>query len=162
MSVLTSPLGARTLNEYALVIRDSLAADEDAATLEATLRAFDSAAANEAVKARLAQAIANANQTGQVKSSGQVVSSLTGAGTGYAVGEVFPVTGEGTGAYVRVLTVGGSGEILTIEYSMGVGYETTATVDDSSSVGGSSATFSTVISNDQKVLADAAASIAGA
>ncbi len=160
MSQLRKPLTAGAADEYVNEIVARLVAGDDAAALETAIRAFDSAAAGDVVKARLAQAINVANGT-KILSNGQVSVSLTAAGTGYSVRDRIPISGDGVGGEVTVQEVGGSGEIVAWTTVGGVDYVSTANVN-TTGIGNADATFDTVIDNKAQTLADAAAAIAAA
>lgn len=160
MSQLRKPLTAGAVDEYANHIVTRLVAGDDAAALETALRDFDSLAAGAVVKQRLEQVINTTKQT-RIISSGQVTATLTAGGTGYAVGDVLPITGDGVGGQVEVLTVDGSGVILTIRTIGGADYVATATVD-TTGVGGADATFTTAIDNKGAVIDAVRSAIASA
>jgi len=160
MSQLRKPLTAGATDEYSNAVVASLNAGDDAAELEAALRAFDSAAAGDVVKQRLAQVI-NVVKGTKILSNGQVSVTMTFAGAGYASRDRIPVNGDGVGAEITVTKVGGSGDILEYDVAGGADYINTAAAD-STGIGGEDATFTTVISNKTNILDTAAASIAGA
>lgn len=170
MSQLRKPLTAGAVDEYVNHLKTRLVAGDNAAQLETQLQTFDSDAAGAVVKQRLAQVIAGLKNT-RALSNGQVSASINAAGTGYAVGDVIPVsgdigdiastsidtagtgyqvgdaiavTGDGSGADIEVATVGGSGEItgLTVN-DAGSGY-TTITLD-ASGVGNGDAELSATL-----------------
>ncbi len=160
MSQLRKPLTAGAVDEYANHIVARLVAGDNAAALETSIRDFDSLAAGDVVKQRLEQVINTTKQT-RILSSGQVSVSITLAGTGYAVGDVLPIDGDGVGGQVEVTQVDTGGEILAIRVSGGDGYASTATVN-TTGVGGADATFGTTIDNKGATLDAVRSAIAGA
>ena len=160
MSQLRKPLTAGAVDEYANEVIARLTAGDDAAALETALRAFDSAAAGAVVKQRLEQVINTTVQTRSL-SSGQVNVTMTDGGTGYSVRDRIPIDGDGKGAEITVTGVDGSGVITSFDVAGGVDYVSTATAN-TTGIGGADATFTTVIDNKGKILADARAAIAAA
>lgn len=160
MNQLRTPLTAGAVDEYVNHITARLTAGDNAAALETSLRNFDSLAGNDTVKDRLKQAIESTKETRHL-TNGNVTATMTLAGTGYAVGDVIPITGDGTGGAITVLTVGIGGEILTFEGSAGEDYVSSAAAD-TTGVGNADATFTVAIDNELQTLEDAATAIAAA
>lgn len=163
MSHLRNPLSAGAADEYVNAIKGFVDADENATTLEASLRAFDSEQAGDAVKYRLAQALNAVERTNVPMSSGQVSAEIATGGTGYAVGDVIKLTGGGEGAAGAEITVTSvaEGVIDGIEVAGGSGY-TEAPVADTAGVGGADATFTITFSNQLKVIEDVKAAVEAA
>jgi len=168
MSQLRKPLTVGAVDEYVNHLKARLVAGDNASQLETQLQTFDS----DAAKQRLAQVIAGLKNT-RALSNGQVSASINAAGTGYAVGDVIPVsgdigdiastsidtagtgyspgdaitvTGDGSGADIEVATVGGgrSRKITGLTVNdAGSGY-TTITLD-ASGVGNGDAELSATL-----------------
>lgn len=149
MSRLNNPLVAGAADEYVNHIVTRITAGDDATALESSLRAFDSAAGGEAVKERLVQVLEQVKET-RIMSGGQADATIATGGTGYAVGDVIPLVGDGSGAYITVTSETG-GVIDGIEVTAGLGY-TTAPTADSTGVGNADATFTVTVSNGAAVI----------
>lgn len=80
---------------------------------------------------------------------------IGGGGTGYSIGDVFPVTGDGSGATVKVTSVA-AGVIDGVEVDLaGADYYQTATVDTSGSGNGDATITVSIEYNQTKVVNDA-------
>lgn len=158
MSQLRKPLTAGAVDEYLNLIKTRLDAGDNAAALETQLTNFDSLASGAVVKQRLNQVILALKQSRSL-TNGQVSATINAAGTGYEVGDIIPVTGDGDGASIKVTTIGGSGVITGIELTGGEGYVAVPTAD-TTGVGNADATFVITVSNELNLVDVMAASIA--
>ena len=158
MTQLRNPLGAGAIDEYLNHIKTRIEAGDDAAALEASLVAFDSDLSGVAAKARFTQVLSVLKQT-RALSNGIVSATINNAGTGYAVGDVIAITGDGVGAAITVTSATG-GIIDGISVTAGSGY--TSAAADSTGVGNADATFDITVSNDVAIVEAVEASIESA
>lgn len=119
------------------ILLDELAGEPaDGAALIAALEAAETGA-GKAKEKRHRQILSYLLDSTNAVSPGGYVHTpvITTAGTGYSVGDIIPIVGDGQGASVRVTTVGGSGEITGVVVDAG-GYDFYETADsDSTGIG---------------------------